>query len=89
MEWLKVIKAIIVLLPSLVALIREGKIKDAAYDEVLEALASLFDTRIKAADAARQMAKDKDWINDPNDRANWNAGGVGTGSVRVSDDPRA
>jgi len=70
MSWWTVLKAVIVLLPSIISMVKEGRIRDASMDEVLEALAVLFDTRIKAAEAARQAANEQDWTNDPNDRAN-------------------
>ena len=71
-SWWTVIKAVIVLLPQIITMVREGRIKTAAQDEVLEALASKWDSKIREAEAARQAAKDRtDWSADPNDRANW------------------
>lgn len=46
--WL-VIKAVLTILPVIIEMVRDGKIKTAAYDEVLAALEGRLDERIKAA----------------------------------------
>lgn len=44
-----VLKALLVILPEVVALVRDGKINSDAREEVLNALNTRWDARIKAA----------------------------------------
>lgn len=52
--WL-VIKALLVILPYLIELVQNGKIKEGAYTEVLAALNGRIDARIQAAVEAGKL----------------------------------
>lgn len=47
--WWLVIKALLSILPAIISAVRDGKIKSAAQDEVLEALMAGLKTKIDAA----------------------------------------
>lgn len=64
-----VLKAIVIILPWLINAVRDGKIKDASEDAVLEALIDKFIGRIVAANKAKENALNEDESNDPNNRA--------------------
>jgi hypothetical protein len=62
-----VIKALLVILPVIVQLVQSGRIKTAAYDELMSAFNVLFDARIKAAQKAAKETTNE--ATDPNNRS--------------------
>lgn len=69
-----VFKAMLVLLPMVISMVRDGKVKTGAYDEIVNAMSADWDARVKAAEDA--AAKDlPDEQNDENNRSR------GSGSV--------
>lgn len=65
--WL-VIKTLLIITPAVVEMVRDGKVKSGAQQDILNALAAQMDARLKAAQAAGE-GELPDEESDPNNRA--------------------
>lgn len=67
--WLLILKAVLTLLPLIVSAVRDGRIKEASEKEIVDAILTLYATRIDRAIRAGDAAAGSVQPDDPNDRA--------------------
>jgi hypothetical protein len=67
-SFVTIVTAVLTIIPDIVTLVREGQLKTAAREEIINALFTLQDARTTAAADARASTAPSG-VPDPNDRA--------------------